>query len=54
VAEGVYSAPVVLQRARSVGVDMPITHAVAAVLDGRLTPAAALEALMSRDARAES
>ena len=54
VAEGVFSAPVVLQRARAAGVEMPITQAVAAVLDGSLTPRAALEALMARDARAES
>jgi glycerol-3-phosphate dehydrogenase (NAD(P)+) len=54
VAEGVYSAPVVLQRARAVGVEMPITHGVVGVLDGSLTPAAALQALLSRDARAEA
>jgi glycerol-3-phosphate dehydrogenase (NAD(P)+) len=54
VAEGVFSAPVVLQRARAAGIEMPITQAVAAVLDGSLTPRAALEALMGRDARAES
>jgi glycerol-3-phosphate dehydrogenase (NAD(P)+) len=54
VAEGVYSAPVVLQRARRVGVEMPITEAVVQVLDGTLTPQAALEALMTREARAES
>jgi glycerol-3-phosphate dehydrogenase (NAD(P)+) len=54
VAEGVYSAPMVLQRARAHGVDMPITEAVVAVLEGRLTPASALEHLMRRDARAEA
>ena len=32
---------------------MPITEAVVAVLDGRLTPASALEQLMRRDARSE-
>jgi glycerol-3-phosphate dehydrogenase (NAD(P)+) len=53
VAEGVASAPMVLQRARALGVEMPITEAVVAVLDGRLTPVAALQALMARDARAE-
>ena len=53
VAEGVYSAPVVLQRARELGVEMPITQAVVDVLDGTLKPQAALEALMGRDARAE-
>jgi glycerol-3-phosphate dehydrogenase (NAD(P)+) len=54
VAEGVYSAPVVLRRAQSLAIEMPITQAVVQVLDGSLTPRAALEALMSRDARAES
>jgi glycerol-3-phosphate dehydrogenase (NAD(P)+) len=54
VAEGVASAPVVLQRARALGVEMPITEAVVDVLDGRLTPPAALQALMAREARAES
>ena len=53
VAEGVSSAPVVLSRARALGVEMPITEAVAAVLSGSLTPGAALALLMSRSARAE-
>lgn len=54
VAEGVYSAATVLRRAHARGVAMPITEAVVAVLEGRLTPAAALEQLMGREARAES
>lgn len=53
VAEGVYSAPTVLARARALGVDMPITAAVCAVLDGRLTPMAAIDLLMGRQARSE-
>ena len=53
VAEGVASAPVVLQRARTLGVAMPITEAVVDVLEGRLTPVAALQALMARDVGAE-
>ncbi len=53
VAEGVLAAPVVLQRARSLGVDMPITEAVVDVLQGRLSPAAALVRLMARQVRAE-
>ena len=53
VAEGVLSAPTVLQRARSLGVEMPITAAVVDVLQGRLAPAHAMVALMSREARAE-
>lgn len=54
VAEGVASAPMVLQRARSLGVDMPIAEAVVDVLEGRSTPAATLERLMGRDARPET
>ena len=54
VAEGVYSAPMVLRRAHARGVEMPIAQAVAAVLDGAISPAQALEQLMGRGARAES
>ena len=54
VAEGVSTAPMVLQRARALGVEMPITQAVAAVLDGHMTPAQAIEQLMGRGARPES
>jgi glycerol-3-phosphate dehydrogenase (NAD(P)+) len=53
VAEGVYSAATALQRARELGVEMPITGAVVQVLDGRATPAQALERLMGRGARPE-
>ena len=53
VAEGVYSAATVLARAQSLGVDMPITAAVVAVLNGRLAPGQAVARLMSRDARPE-
>jgi len=53
VAEGVYSAPTVLKRAQDRGVDMPITAAVVAVLEGRLGPAAAVDLLMGRQARSE-
>lgn len=53
VAEGVYSAATVLERARSLGVDMPITAAVVEVLQGRLAPAQAVGRLMSRGARPE-
>ncbi|MFW9617114.1 NAD(P)H-dependent glycerol-3-phosphate dehydrogenase [Aquabacterium sp.] len=54
VAEGVYSAATVWQRAQSLGVSMPITEAVVAVLDDRLTPAEAVGALMRREAKAEA
>jgi len=53
VAEGVYSAPTVLARARAVGVEMPITEAMVALLDGRLRAIEAVELLMGREARAE-
>ncbi len=53
VAEGVPAAPVVLRRAQALGVDMPITEAVADLLQGRTTPAEALQRLMARQVRAE-
>ena len=53
VAEGVYTAREVDQLSRKLAVDMPISAAVAAVLDSRLTAAQALEQLMSRDPREE-
>lgn len=48
VAEGVYSARTVVQRAAKLGVDMPIAGAVVALLDGQLSPADAVRALMER------
>jgi len=53
VAEGVYSAHTVLERARLCGVEMPITAAVVAVLQGRMAPRAAVGLLMQREARNE-
>ncbi len=53
VAEGVYSARTVAQRARHLGVDMPITDAVVVMLDGQLQPARAVARLMGRDPTAE-
>lgn len=53
VAEGVYSARTVALRATHAGVDMPITQAVVALLDGQLTPAQAVATLMGRDPAAE-
>jgi len=53
VAEGVLTAPTVLVRATQLGVEMPITEGVVAVLQARLSPAGVLQQLMSRDARAE-
>ena len=53
VAEGVYTARTAAERAARMGVDMPITQAVVAVLEGRLTPADAAARLMARQSRAE-
>jgi len=54
VAEGVYSAGTVLQRARALGVEMPITQAVVEVLEGRLAPVRAVALLMARESRSEA
>jgi glycerol-3-phosphate dehydrogenase (NAD(P)+) len=54
VAEGVRSAPEVERRARELGVEMPLTFAVCAVLQGRLSPQASLEMLLARDPKRES
>ena len=53
VAEGVYCARTVLERARHVGVEMPITESVVALLDGELKPIEAVVALMGRDPKGE-
>ncbi|HVG03567.1 MAG TPA: NAD(P)H-dependent glycerol-3-phosphate dehydrogenase [Burkholderiaceae bacterium] len=53
VAEGVRSAHAVLARAHGCNIDMPITEAVCAVLDGALTPAEALYALLAREPKVE-
>jgi len=54
VAEGVPTAAVALARAQALGVEMPITAAVVAVLEGHLAPAQAVALLMAREARAEA
>jgi glycerol-3-phosphate dehydrogenase (NAD(P)+) len=54
VAEGVYSARTVWQRAQSLGVDMPITDAVVALLEGRLQAREAVQVLMGRGPRGEA
>jgi glycerol-3-phosphate dehydrogenase (NAD(P)+) len=53
VAEGVYCARTVVQRAQHLGVDMPIAQAVVALLDGQMTPAQAVAELMGRGAKGE-
>ncbi|MFT7115476.1 MAG: glycerol-3-phosphate dehydrogenase (NAD(P)+) [Rhodoferax sp.] len=49
VAEGVYSARTVVQRAAQAGVEMPIVQAVLALLDGEIQPTQAVADLMGRD-----
>jgi len=51
--EGVKSAPEILRLAREHSVDMPITEQVVAVLKEDRSPQAAVEALLSRDPKAE-
>ena len=53
VAEGVYSARTVVQRATLLGVDMPIVSAVAAVLQGEVSPTQAVSMLMVRGAKGQ-
>jgi glycerol-3-phosphate dehydrogenase (NAD(P)+) len=53
VAEGVMTAREVLRRATELGVDMPITEAICAVLDGRIQAAETVERLMGRNTRIE-
>ena len=52
-AEGAFTAPVLLEMARAQGVDMPISSAIAAVLAGEMTVDEAIESLMTRPLRAE-
>lgn len=54
VAEGVYCARTVVQRAKSLGVDMPIARCVVDLLDGQIQPAQAVAILMGRSPRAEA
>ena len=53
VAEGVKTSAAVYRLAQSLGVDMPITAAMNAVLDGSLSPVEAVRGLMSRALKEE-
>jgi glycerol-3-phosphate dehydrogenase (NAD(P)+) len=53
VAEGVSSTKEVARIAAARGVEMPVTDAVNAVLEGKLAPAKAVELLLSRDPKKE-
>jgi glycerol-3-phosphate dehydrogenase (NAD(P)+) len=52
-AEGVFTASALVEMARERGVDMPISHAVAAVLDNKISVDDAIESLLTRPFRAE-
>jgi glycerol-3-phosphate dehydrogenase (NAD(P)+) len=52
-AEGVYTAPVVVQIAAQHGIQVPITQEVHWLLQGQTTPAAALSRLMERQLTSE-
>jgi glycerol-3-phosphate dehydrogenase (NAD(P)+) len=54
VAEGVPTAAAVERRAQQLGVDMPITQSVCAVLFGGVSPREAVEQLLARDPKGES
>jgi glycerol-3-phosphate dehydrogenase (NAD(P)+) len=53
VAEGVWSAPAIVARARALGVEMPISATVCDVLEERIRVGEAVERLLARDPRAE-
>jgi glycerol-3-phosphate dehydrogenase (NAD(P)+) len=52
-AEGAFTAPVILEMARAKNIDMPISIAVAAVLAGKLSVDQAIESLLTRPIRGE-
>jgi glycerol-3-phosphate dehydrogenase (NAD(P)+) len=52
-AEGAFTAPVLVEMAKHRGIEMPIASAVAAILDGTLDIDAAIENLMTRPFKAE-
>ena len=52
-AEGAFTAPVLLEMAREKNVEMPICEAIAAVLEGKLSVDQAIEGLLTRPFRAE-
>jgi glycerol-3-phosphate dehydrogenase (NAD(P)+) len=54
VAEGAFTAPVLVQAARTAGAEMPIAEAVAALIAGDWTATQAIEALLARPLKSES
>jgi len=53
-AEGVFTAPVLLEMARDRAIDMPISAAVAALLSGKMTVETAIGSLLTRPFKAEA
>jgi glycerol-3-phosphate dehydrogenase (NAD(P)+) len=53
-AEGEFTAPVLIELALSKNVDMPVSSAVAAILSGAITIDAAIEGLLTRPFKAET
>ncbi len=52
-AEGEFTAPVLIELAASQGIELPVSMAVAAILSGKLTIDAAIEGLLTRPFKAE-
>ena len=52
-AEGAFTAPVLVELAAAEGIDMPVSHAVAGILRGTVTIDDAVEGLLSRPFKAE-
>jgi len=52
-AEGEFTAPVLIELAASQGIELPVSMAVAAILSGKLTIEAAIEGLLTRPFKAE-
>ena len=52
-AEGEFTAPVLVELAASQNVDMPVSNAVAAILNGKATIDEAIESLLTRPFKAE-
>ena len=52
-AEGAFTAPVLLEMARAKEIDMPISAAVAAILAGKINVKDAIESLLTRPIKSE-
>ncbi len=53
IAEGAFTAPVLQEAARAIGVDMPVVDAVCALLDGSASADTIVSALLARPLRSE-